>query len=201
MTGKGWIRVRKARKIRARDLEKLLSIVMESSSVEIVLWDGRVVRGKTIRSTGRRPDVEDSNDVLTDIEVLKPFVERMLNKRRSFTTETGVDDLVHRLEWTIEGATPAVLSDLMSVEHAAMVEPTMLRQMFSNMNFDELQRALSSVIAQFPDGSVPPALKIGDVVFATEASPAVGMGRMRFWETESGRVLLEVNLGADTSSA
>lgn len=67
------------------------------------LWDGRVVTATYYRGPKyQNPDAETREDVFWDDGVLRPLVEKMLEKGESFVTVTGTDDAVCCLEWAIK---------------------------------------------------------------------------------------------------
>jgi hypothetical protein len=64
--------------------------------VGIELQNGDKITGSYSQQT---PDVIDQGAVIHDDEVLSPFVQRLLNDRQSFVTQTGDDDEVCTLIW------------------------------------------------------------------------------------------------------
>ena len=73
-------------------------------AVIIGMQDGRTITGSYHRLGGSTADVFSEEDILLDDSVLRPFVERLLDKGVPFVTETGEDDMVCTLRWEILGA-------------------------------------------------------------------------------------------------
>lgn len=64
--------------------------------VLIAMADGKVIKGSYSKDA---PDVSDSACVIRDDEAIRPFVERLLEKKTPFVTETGEDDEICTLKW------------------------------------------------------------------------------------------------------
>lgn len=69
--------------------------------VEVTLWDGRKVVANYHEGQGKI-DAKSSYDFFLNDLPLESLVERLINEGTPFITQTGEDDLVCILQWTIQ---------------------------------------------------------------------------------------------------
>ena len=70
--------------------------------VQIKLWDGRTVEGAYHRCEESELNVVDhEGDLIWDDNALRPFVEKLIAEKTPFVTETGSDDMMCTIRWTI----------------------------------------------------------------------------------------------------
>jgi hypothetical protein len=95
---------------RAVNIEELLDAIGAGVSdpsysgkdpVAITLWDGRRVVANFHQCDESELDARTICDVFLDITELRPLVDRLLSEGKSFITETGEDDMLCTLIWTI----------------------------------------------------------------------------------------------------
>jgi len=77
--------------------------------VEATLWDGRKVSASYYKGPKEtNPDARSRFDIFYDVEPLRPLVKHLLESGESFVTDTGSDDMVCTLEWSMTPATTTV---------------------------------------------------------------------------------------------
>ena len=65
-----------------------------------VIDDNRIVVA-TYYDGNEPPDIVSEDDIITDNVALREFIDALLKNGTSFTTQTGVDDMLCTLQWTI----------------------------------------------------------------------------------------------------
>jgi len=74
----------------------------EETPVTIKIPGDRTIRGSYYRCKESEIDIADhKSDVIWDTEELQKFVSRLMESGMPFVTETGNDDMVCTLRWTI----------------------------------------------------------------------------------------------------
>lgn len=74
-------------------------------TVMILTSNGQIVAGSY---TTKTPTITSTIDVLDDLEKLRPLVDALVVTGTSFVSQTGLDDQVCTLEWTITAPINAV---------------------------------------------------------------------------------------------